>query len=147
MNVWIMNLIDNRADADEASIRKKFELCKMLGILAIGWTGWSTDESTAYQKADNGLTRLSDSDLVWTKHPITKEQYLCVITGGKTAENGILTKFDVNEIVPCEYIRVSDDLLLKYGLDKNKIYNQSTIVQCRIQSIVDATKKLYSSII
>jgi hypothetical protein len=142
-----MNIIDHRSAADADSIKRKFELCKTLDILAIGWTGWKVEDSTGYKKAYSAMKRLEIGDLVWVKDPINKTPYLCKITDYLKTETGILADNDINVITPCEYIDVSNAMLAKYGLSNDDLTSKNcTIGQCRVKRITDATKKLYGAI-
>lgn len=91
MNVWRMNLLDNR-DEPNRDIKAKFNTCKKNSFVAIGWaiedvSSWEEYKLLAGKKhqkknfsgAIRGLERIHRGDLVWVINPESKERYIVEI--------------------------------------------------------------------
>ena len=141
MNVWIMNLKDNRNPPDSVKLDRKFQICKLLGILSIGWAE-DTSHDNAFEKAYDGIKNMAIRDLVWTKNPMTKENYLCRITGDFEKETGALNREDIGYSIPCEFKKVDDTLLSQNGITKEQLFSRSTLQKCHDADLIKSTHAL-----
>lgn len=146
MKVWIMNLKDNRYHPASCNSDRKFRICKFLGVLAIGWAD-DTSQDDSFKVAYNGIASMSSGDLVWTKNPITQEEYLCKITGTFEKEIGILNREDIGYIIPCEFNIIDDACLLQSGIAKEQLISRKTLQMCHDTDLLNSTVKLYTDIV
>ena len=165
MNVWYMNLKDNRdAENRNSDDELKFRICIEKSILAIGWgfnanfEDWSEykaladdyykddKDDKAYSAAVNGLTKMQKDDLVWLKNPVSHERYLAQIVDDSPSMCCCLKDFDIYSCRKANIIKISHELLNQFDLQGKKDYGRHTIEQVREQPIIDGTIKLFDSI-
>lgn len=137
MNVWKMNLKDNRDHCDvpmdlECS---KFDFCKQRDIVGIGWADYSdnedntlTEKDYGYEKAKNSISSFENGDLVWVKNPETKEYYLCVIKSQVQYTNEEeFNKNDISMYCECEYKYIGIADKLPNEIKKKDLVSISTV--------------------
>ena len=126
MNIWIMNLKDNRAIKTKNSDKAKFDYCKANNIVGIGWVGSDAESSDdmGFLLANKYIDGFEIGDLVWTKNE-QDEYYLCKIKSKavKTDDEEINNN-DISKYCKCEYIPVNS---LPDGMDKQGITARHTI--------------------
>lgn len=83
MNLWLVNLKDNR-DTAEKDIDLKFRICKALGIVAIGW--YDTDEENG-RTAKKLLGEMKEGDYVWVIHPANGTYHLAKVIDTSVTES------------------------------------------------------------
>ncbi len=136
MNVWCMNLKDNR-DIDERNRDEelKFRLCRKKSIIAIGWAipedVFTWDEyiikadvvyaaKKNYKTARNQLQRVEKGDLVWVKNPPKKAYFLVEITDDSPNVCNNLKEFDICGYREGIYYPI-DNNLIKDELQPSKL--------------------------
>ena len=132
MNVWIMNLLDNRAEEDKPKDlqKSKFQFCKERGIIGIGWVGSDPEnsEDIGFLRAHNAISAFRKGDLVWTKDPDSKEYYICRVTGEALSASGAeLNQHDISKFCPCEFIAVGEEEKLPSGILKDDLISRTAI--------------------
>lgn len=132
MNVWIMNLLDNRAEEDKPKDlqKSKFQFCKERGIIGIGWVGSDPEnsEDIGFLRAYNAISAFRKDDLVWTKDPDSKEYYICRVTGEALSASGAeLNQHDISKFCPCEFIAVGEEEKLPSGILKDDLISRTAI--------------------
>ena len=87
MNLWLVNLKDNRDNAEENN-NLKFRICKALGIIAIGWSNNRTcaDEENG-RIAKRLLGEMKEGDYAWVIHPTEGIYYLAKIIDASITES------------------------------------------------------------
>ena len=161
MNVWYMNLKDNRSiENHNADEELKFKICIEKSILAIGWGfdaifyDWSQYKALAdyyyrdydgYRTAVKYLSDMQNGDLVWLKNPVTDESYIAQIIDDAPSLCCYLKEFDIYGYRKAKIFKITPDLLEKYNIP-NKKGKGHTIEHVRIQSVIDGTIKLFDSI-
>lgn len=132
MNVWIVNLLDNRAEEDKPKDlqKSKFQFCKGRGIIGIGWVGSDPEnsEDIGFLRAHNAISAFRKDDLVWTKDPDSKEYYICRVTGeALSASDAELNQHDISKFCPCEFIAVGEEEKLPSGILKDDLISRTAI--------------------
>ncbi len=147
MNVWIMNLKDNRDTAAPDGTEKKFSFCKEREILGIGWVGYDPENSgdAAFLKAHSLLNNFCAGDLVWV-HNKDKEYYLCRITEkAQHTDDAEFNQNDISEFCRCKFFYVGKDYELLEGITMDDISSRSA-VSPGTQEIKKNTEKYFSRI-
>lgn len=131
MNVWIMNLKDNRANSTAADTKKKFDICKSKGILGIGWASDKSkeEEKNAYQNANSAIDNLEIGDLVWVRNTTAEEgesnRYICRITAtAVTTTDAELNSLDIGKFCNAEFYPAEN---IPDGISENDLVLISTI--------------------
>lgn len=132
MNVWIMNLLDNRSEEDKPKDlqKSKFQFCKERGIIGIGWVGYDPEDSEdiGFLRANNAISAFKKDDLVWIKNPDSNEYYICRVTGEVLAAHGTeLNRHDIGKFCPCDFIGVGTEESLPQGILKEDLISRATI--------------------
>lgn len=132
MNVWIMNLLDNRSEENKPTDlqQSKFQFCKEKGIVGIGWVGCDPIDSKdiGFLRAANAFSDFKKDDLVWTKDPDSKEYYICRVTDEPIAANDAeLHRYDISKFCYCEFIAVGTEENLPQGILKEDLISRTTI--------------------
>lgn len=142
MNVWIMNLRDNREVKTEESNRMKFDFCKKKGIIGIGWVGY--DESSndnAYLLANKYIDEFEIGDLVWTKD-YNNEYYLCKITSkSDITDDKEMHDNDISKFCECEYTPV---VSLPEGIENKDLIARHTIEKGN-EAVSNTTEAFFNS--
>lgn len=161
MNIWYMNLKDNRNVGRNADDELKFRICIEKSILAIGWgfnanfEDWSEykaladdyyNDDKAYSTAVKKIAEMQNGDLVWLKNPVSHERYLAQIVDDAPSMCCCLKDFDIYSCRKASIIKISPELLKKFDLQDKKDHGRHTIEQVREQPIIDGTVKLFDSI-
>ena len=128
MNVWIINLKDNSGDGSKKNTPYKFEFCKDKSIIGIGWCDEKYVNDNDYNSAKECLDKMQQGAFVWTRHPVSKEYYLCKILDKTTIE------LDLNDPKNQKY---TDNDISAYR--KVKFHR----INCNVKSLIDY-KKLIS---
>lgn len=146
MNVWLMNLRDNRDNPVRDLDMTKFEFCKSKGILGIGWVGYdeSSDDS-AFLLANNYLNSFAVGDLVWTKDPENKVIYLCKVNSHVQSTDTAFNKYDISKYCKCDYIEIGSADNLPEGISKENLISRRTITKAN-NRIANATVEFYDKI-
>lgn len=129
MNVWIMNLKDNRDDKPNLE-KSKFEFCKQKEIVGIGWAGFdcTTSNDTAFLNANAAISAFNCDDLVWVHNTDTKEYYICQITGQAVHTNDKeYNEFDIGSYCTCKYYFVGTENDLPEGITGKDLISRPTI--------------------
>lgn len=151
MNVWIMNLKDNREEATADGTAKKFAFCKEKGIVGIGWASDSSkeEEKKAYENAKSAIEDFKIDDLVWVRNSTAKEgepnRYICKITAMAVTTNDTefnnsdISQFCCAEFYPIENIPdgISDQELVSRRTISKANENVSTITEQYMDSLMD----------
>lgn len=132
MNVWIMNLLDNRSEEDKPKDlqKSKFQFCKERGIIGIGWVGYDPEDSEdiGFLRANNAISAFKKDDLVWIKNPDSNEYYICRVTGEVLVAHGTeLNRHDIGKFCPCDFIGVGTEESLPQGILKEDLISRATI--------------------
>jgi len=132
MEVWVINLLDNRAEQNKPTDlqKTKFQFCKERGIVGIGWVGHDSAESKdiGFLRADNAIAAFKKDDLVWTKDPDSKEYYICRITSEPIAAQGAeLHRYDISKFCHCEFTPVGTEENLPQGILKEDLISRTAI--------------------
>ena len=83
MNLWLVNLKDNRDNAEKI-IDLKFRICKALGIISVGW--YDDDEKNG-QTAKKLLREMKEGDYVWVIHPANGTYHLAKVIDTSITES------------------------------------------------------------
>lgn len=148
MTIWIMNIKDNRTNGSLASSGQKFDVCFRRGILAIGWVGYKTNQSSGFKRAFNALHRMRQDDLVWVKHPVSGQRYICKITkdGVQTEDsNNSPTHVDLGFYVGCEFFPVSNSDLAAFGILPKRLVSRSTVRRSLKTDLNNMTLQLFAT--
>ena len=142
MNVWIMNLRDNRDVRTEESNKIKFDFCKTNGIVGLGWVGY--DESSndnAFLLANKYIDEFEIGDLVWTKND-NNEYYLCRITDKAVkTDDKEKNNNDIGKFCSCRYIPIS---ALPEGIENKELIARHTIERAN-ESVSNITEAFFIS--
>ena len=113
MNVWIMNLKDNREEKPADLLQSKFEFCKDKGIVGIGWAkpGIENAGDVAFSQAENAIDSFEIGDLVWVKNPSAEndaeKHYVCKITEKNVkTDDDTMNKKKKDKDISCKRITV-----------------------------------------
>lgn len=130
MNVWLMNLKDNREESISKTGDEKFQFCMSQGIVGIGWVGYDpeTSEDGAYLRAHMSLSRFEIGDLVWVHNNVTGNYYTCSITEkAKKTDDELFNQNDISEYCRCKFIGVGDSQTLPNGITPERLVSRATI--------------------
>ncbi len=130
MNVWIMNLKDNREESNSKTGDEKFQFCMSQGIVGIGWVGCDpeTSEDGAYLRAHMSLNSFEIGDLVWVHNNVTDNYYACSITEkAKKTDEESFNQNDISEYCRCKFIGVGDSQTLPNGITPERLISRATI--------------------
>lgn len=130
MNVWLMNLKDNREVSISKTGDEKFQFCMSQGIVGIGWVGYDpeTSEDGAYLRAHMSLNRFEIGDLVWVHNNVTGNYYACSITEkAKKTDEESFNQNDISEYCRCKFIGVGDSQTLPNGITAERLVSRATI--------------------
>lgn len=158
MTIWRMNLIDNRNSKNSCKDSElKFRICLEKSILGIGWglnavfDSWEDYRTLAdcrytgnsgYSTAVKALRKMACGDLVWTKNPVTHEQYLAQVLDNEPSLCCHLREFDLFSYRKADIYRINAELLSRYGLSEETITGRHAIEQIHEQLLIDATMQL-----
>ena len=148
MNIWVMNIKDNRTNGSLASSGQKFDVCLQRGILAIGGVGYTINQSSSFKRAYNALDRMRKDDLVWVKHPVNGQRYICKITkDGIQVENknNNPSHVDLGFYVECKYYSVSNSELATFGIKPRRLVSRSTVRRSLKPDLNDMTMRLFAT--
>ena len=151
MNVWIMNLLDNRAEEDKPKVllKSKFQFCKERGIIGIGWVGYdlSEAENIGFLRAHNAISAFRKDDLVWTKDPDSKEYYICRVMGqAVSTQDTELNQYDIGWFCPCEFIAVGTEDKLPSEILKEELISRTAISKAN-PTIAEITQAYINALI
>ncbi len=151
MDVWIMNLLDNRSEQNKPTDlqKTKFQFCKERGIVGIGWVGYDSAESTdiGFLRAANAIAAFKKDDLVWTKDPDSKEYYICRITSAPiTAQGAELHRYDISKFCHCEFTAVGTEENLPQGISKENLIS-GTVISKANSSVSEITQAYMAALI
>ncbi len=132
MDVWVMNLLDNRLEQNKPTDlqKTKFQFCRERGIVGIGWVGCDPVESKdiGFLRAVNAIADFKKDDLVWTKDPDTKEYYICRVTSEPIAAQGAeLHRYDISKFCHCEFTAIGTEENLPQGILKEDLISGTSI--------------------
>ncbi len=132
MQVWIMNLKDNREEANRPPNleKSKFRFCLEQGIVGIGWVDEAAQEaeSPAFSRAEKALDAFAAGDLVWVRDPETKEYYLCQITApAVTTREEEWNRQDIGRYCACTFFPVGTAENLPEGITADMLVSRSAI--------------------
>lgn len=150
MDVWVMNLLDNRLEQDKPTDlqKTKFQFCKERGIVGIGWVGCDPTESKdiGFLRAANAFSDFKKGDLVWTKDPDSKEYYICRITSEPIVAQGAeLHRYDISQFCHCEFITVGTEENLPQGILKENLISRATISKAN-STVSESTQAYMASL-
>ncbi len=141
MNVWLMNLRDNRDEPNANLGMSKFEFCKSNGILGIGWVGYDAgSDDTAFSTAKKYIDSFEAGDLVWTKDPVEHTYYLCEILATAEAAEEEFHKHDISRFCECEFIEIGQAEDLPEGITSEDLISRHTISRAN-QLISEVTER------
>ena len=132
MQVWIMNLKDNREDGNRPPDleKSKFRFCLEQGIVGIGWVDEAAQEAEnpAFSRAEKALDAIAAGDLVWVRDPETKEYYLCQITApAVTTREEEWNRQDIGRYCACTFFPVGTAENLPEGITADMLVSRSAI--------------------
>lgn len=149
MNVWLMNLKDNRDNAEVDGTEKKFDICKSKGILGIGWVSDKSkeEEKNAYQNANSAIDDFEIGDLVWVRNTAAKDgepnRYICKITAtAVTTTDAELNSLDIGKFCQAEFHPVES---IPDGISENALVSISTIRRAN-EDIANATVSFFKTL-
>lgn len=150
MNVWIMNLLDNRSEENKPTDlqQSKFQFCKERGIVGIGWVGCDpiNSKDVGFLRAANAFSDFKKDDLVWTKDPVSKEYYICRVTDEPIAANDAeLHRYDISKFCSCEFITVGSEENLPQGILNVDLTSRTTISKTN-SSVSEITQNYIASL-
>ncbi len=149
MNVWLMNLKDNRDDKPVLE-QSKFAFCREKEIVGIGWAECcaDTEESTGFKKANNAINSFEPDDLIWTHDDESGEYYICKIKEKATdtpEANEEYKKYDIGQYCPCEYYEVGTKDKLPEGISYSDLISRTTISKAS-ENVSDITGSFFQSL-
>lgn len=158
MNVWRMNLLDNRDEPND-DIKAKFNTCKENSFVAIGWatedvSSWEEYKLLAGKKhqeknfsgAIRGLERIQRGDLVWVMNPESKERYIVEIEDETPSVCNGYEDFDICAYRKGTYYKVDESKVKGNGvLTINNIKARQTIER-KSDAIKEETVKLFKDL-
>lgn len=163
MNVWCMNLKDNR---NEETIKTfdKAKKCFDDKILAVGWADVSAENAEdhlkqleEYYKNDikelrkirqtfNALNSMKKGDLVWVYNPHDKKYYIVRIRDGtlklhsekeyKEKDISVYIEFD-------KCICVGNYIELNKYIDYRRIISRRVLRPCKNEDVITITQKIF----
>ena len=143
MGVWVMNLIDNRAE--DRNTPEKFRQCRSLGVLAIGWakedplTFYKDGDLKAYKTARRGLSGIEMDDFVWVRDTVNKEYYICKVCGPlETAPSNLWPK-DIGEYRKAEWYGPVPQNELPDPITVQRLVSRPTIRRVLKPDVIKAT--------
>lgn len=150
MNVWIMNLLDNRSEENKPTDlqQSKFQFCKERGIVGIGWVECDpiNSKDVGFLRAANAFSDFKKDDLVWTKDPVSKEYYICRITDEPiTANDAELHRYDISKFCSCDFITVGSEENLPQGILNVDLTSRTTISKAN-SSVSEITQNYIASL-
>lgn len=150
MNVWIMNLLDNRSEENKPTDlqQSKFQFCKERGIVGIGWVGCDpiNSKDVGFLRAANAFSDFKKDDFVWTKDPVSKEYYICWVTDEPiTANDAELHRYDISKFCSCEFITVGSEENLPQGILNVDLTSRTTISKAN-SSVSEITQNYIASL-
>lgn len=165
MNIWCMNLKDNRNKPKQNRDKElKFRLCRKNSMVAIGWavdgnvSSWEEYKrladikyanNTAYAAARNGLQNMEPGDLVWICNPVTHEYSLVEITDELPSTINDLKEFDICGYRKGRFYLIPDEKLTG-ALSPRCLSARHTIERIRIDgkrnASIKATKLLFADL-
>ena len=160
MNVWRVNLLDNRDEPKKnKDIEAKFNTCKENGFVAIGWaiedvSSWEEYKLLAGKKHQNknfsggvnGLERIQRGDLVWVMNPKSRERYIVEIEDEMPSVCNKYTCLDICAYRKGKYYKVDESKAKGNGvLTINNIKARQTIER-KSDTIKEETVKLFKDL-
>ena len=141
MNIWIMNLKDNRDAKDNGTNITKFDFCKANSIVGIGWVGYDESSNDAgYLLANKYIDEFEIGDLVWTKSDYD-EYYLCKIESKAVkTDDEKYNNNDISKFCKCKYIPIDS---FPDGIEKQELVARRTIERAN-ESISDITESYFN---
>lgn len=147
MNVWLMNLKDNRDNAEVDGTEKKFKFCKEKNIVGIGWVDYKKNKikDLGYERAKAAIERFQYGDLVWVKDNVNKKYYICKINdnSNKITEEEC-NNYDISEYRFCQYYYVGDSDKLPKSINERDLVSISTIRRAN-EDIANATVDFFKT--
>ncbi len=148
MNVWLMNLKDNRDEANKPSdlTKSKFQFCLEHKIVGIGWVDQEPDNA-AFARAQNALSEFEAGDLVWVRDPNTQEYYLCRITASAVStQDEEWNRQDIGQYCACEFFRVGAAESLPEEIARESLISRSTISRAD-DLLSEQTKTFFETVV
>lgn len=156
MNIWCMNLKDNRKENKNADKALKFWLCKENDMIAIGWAvsenvqTWEEykeiaddkfGKDRAYKAAIHNISAMKKDDLVWVKNPVTSERYLAKILDEAPHICNQWKEKDICANRKVKYYEVKSEL----PPSLKRLNARWTIEKIHRDAVVDETKKFFKA--
>lgn len=146
MNVWLMNLKDNRKNSQSKAGDEKFQFCMSQGIVGIGWVGYDpeTSDDSAFLRAHLFLNSFEVGDLVWVHNNVTDQYYICNITEkAKKSNEESFEQNDIGEYCRCKFIDVGNAQTLPNGITAERLIS-ITAISPASEDIAVITKQHFS---
>lgn len=151
MGIWILNLIDNREQ--DRNTPEKFQQCKDMGILAIGWatenplTFYKEGDLKAYKAAIKGLSSIEPEDLVWVRDAVNKEYYICKVCGALEKAQPNLWHKDIGTYRKATWYGPVSRNALPAPLTVQRLVSRSTIRRVLKPDVIWATQEFFDSVL
>lgn len=129
MNIWVMNLKDNRDETEKPEDLSKFQFCLNNSIAGIGW-GNETDlpddqKSSDHLNALNALRSIKPGDLIWINGG--EEYYIATAKSEIKEANSAWHKYDIANYIECDFYKIGAEIPEKLQDYKDKLVAHSTI--------------------
>lgn len=145
MNVWLMNLKDDRNDSNITS-GDKFRFCKKHSVIGIGWADYDENKTNdlGLKKANNAIEQFNRGDLVWVRDIENDVYYICKITHPvKRRKEHEYNFHDLCKCCKCIFFRVGQNL--PNDIDRRDLVALSTIQRAN-EAITCETIKFFKKL-
>lgn len=148
MNVWLMNLKDNRDEANKPPdlTKSKFQFCLEHKILGIGWVNQEPGNA-AFTRAKNAFSEFETGDLIWVKDSDTKEYYLCQITASVVStQDEEWNRQDIGQYCACNFFRIGAAENLPEEIAPESLISCSTVSRAN-DLLSEQTKTFFDTVV
>lgn len=164
INVWCMNLKDNRDKDQNKEIDKKFNTCIENHLVAIGWgvenpdLNWEeykrfaqeyygSDKRSArsFLYAVNQMEAIKPGDLIWSKNPKSKEYYIFRVCESVRNETNIeMNRVDIGSFCEVDsYCRIRSKEYLPKGITWRNLISRTALRPVRNLAVAQKTKEYF----
>lgn len=129
MNIWVMNLKDDRENFEKPNDLSKFQFCLNNGIIGIGWGNEidlpDAQKSKNHLDALNSLKAIKIGDLIWINGG--DEYYIATAKSEIKQANPDWHKYDIANYIECDFYKIGAEIPEKLKEHKDKLVAHSTI--------------------
>lgn len=166
MNVWIVNLKDNRKEKTNENNRSKFEICKEKSVIAFGWavdksaktwdeykynvshySDFSKNDIRSFLKAATAFENMKPDDLVWTRDPNTKKYYICkILSDFEPSVFRNLEGCDISVFRNCEYKEIGFLPTVTNKITWRNLISRPTVRRVLNNTVITETNRLFKEV-